>query len=148
MTTPNNEPRNPYATGQQGQNSQYSQYPQYQGNAQNQGYPQYQQSPYQHHQPGNPGYPGYPAGPNMAGIQMAQTSMVLGILSIFFIGIILGPLAIAKANRAEREFNTPATAGKVTGWIGLILALGWVAYVAFMILVVFSVPAVSTPQGF
>ncbi|HCM95994.1 MAG TPA: hypothetical protein DIT09_15500 [Glutamicibacter sp.] len=84
----------------------------------------------------------------MAGIQMAQTSMVLGILSIFFIGIILGPLAIAKANRAEREFNTPATAGKITGWIGLILALGWVAYVAFMILVVFSVPAVSTPQGF
>ncbi|WP_417366369.1 hypothetical protein [Glutamicibacter arilaitensis] len=148
MTTPNNEPRNPYATGQQGQNSQYSQYPQYQRNPQNQGYPQYQQNPYQQHQPGYPGYPGYPARPNMAGIQMAQTSMVLGILSIFFFGIILGPLAIAKANRAEREFNTPASAGKVTGWIGLILSLCWVAYVGFMIIVAVSVPSVSTPQGF
>ena len=47
--------------------------------------------------------------------------MILGILSLFVVGIILGPLAISKAKQAER-LNSAATVGKVTGWIGTILS--------------------------
>ena len=60
--------------------------------------------------------------------------MILGILSLFVAGVILGPIAISKANKAEREFNTAATVGKVTGWIGTIFGILWVAYFAFMFL--------------
>lgn len=58
----------------------------------------------------------------LQGAQHAQTSMILGILSLFFIGIILGLIAISKAKKAE-QLHTAATVGKVTGWIGAILGL-------------------------
>ena len=58
----------------------------------------------------------------LQGAQHAQTSMILGILSLFFIGIILGPIAISKAKKAE-QLHTAATVGKVTGWIGAILGV-------------------------
>lgn len=49
---------------------------------------------------------------------------MLGIIGLFVFGIILGPLAIMKANEAQRG-GVDATAGKVVGWIALILhALG------------------------
>lgn len=62
------------------------------------------------------------------GGQLAQTSMILGILALVFsaLGIILGPIAISKANKAEREYNTAATVGKVTGWLGTFLGALWV----------------------
>lgn len=69
--------------------------------------------------------------PDMNGLtrgqQLAQTSMILGILSLFVVGVILGPLAISKANKAERQFQTSATVGKVTGWVGTVLGAkrGW-----------------------
>lgn len=125
MTTPNNEPNNPYSSGGNQNwsqpNSAY-QPPQYQGQNQQQF--------------GNqPGY-GYPM-VHPEGAQLAQTSMILGIISLFVVGIVLGPIAIVKANRAEREFNTSATVGKVTGWIGTIFgALGFL-YIIFIILAVF-----------
>ena len=58
----------------------------------------------------------------MRGQQLAQTSMILGILSIFvpLVGIVLGIIAINKANEAER-LSTDATVGRVTGWVGTIL---------------------------
>lgn len=112
MTIPNNEPQNPYTSGQPTQ-----------GQGQNQQYQQPQQ-----------GYAGYPSPAQLEGGQLAQTSMILGILSLFVVGIILGPMAISKANKAEREYNTAATVGKVTGWIGTILAILWIAYFIFLII--------------
>lgn len=44
------------------------------------------------------------------------TSLVLGIFGLFFLGLILGPLAIIQANKAER-LGERATAGKVLGYI-------------------------------
>lgn len=132
MSTPNGEPQNPYTAGQpnQGQNQQFGQYRQYPQS-------QYQQSPYQQ------GYPGYPTQAQFEGSQLAQASMVLGILSIFILNIILGPIAIAKANRAERVFNTAATAGKVTGWIGTIIGLFWVLGFVGTILMAILAPEMS-----
>ncbi len=138
MTTPNNEPTNPYTSGNSGSSQQYPSYqsPQYQG--QNQQYnQQYGQ------QPGY-GYPGYPM-MNPEGAQLAQTSMIFGILSLFLLGLIFGPIAIVKANRAEREFNTSATVGKVTGWIGTILA-GLV--VVYFIFIFFVIGAIGASGGF
>lgn len=50
------------------------------------------------------------------------TSLVLGIIGLFFLGIVLGPLAIMQANKAER-LGERATAGKVLGWIATIFGI-------------------------
>lgn len=142
MTTPNNEPNNPYSTGGNQNSSQPNsayqppqyQAPQYQGQNQQQfgGQQQY----------GNqPGY-GYPMAPP-EGAQLAQTSMILGILSLFVVGLVLGPIAIVKGNKAEREFNTSATVGKVTGWIGTILGALLFLYFVFVIIAVIAIPATT-----
>lgn len=68
----------------------------------------------------------------MRGQQLAQTSMILGIISLFVVGIILGPIAIVKAKRAE-ELHTAATVGKVTGWIGTVLGILWIIGTIFWI---------------
>lgn len=136
MSTENNEPTNPYNSGSSGQSPQYSgQYP-------NQ-YPN--QYPGQNQQFGAaPGYPPYGYNPQQTeGAQLAQTSMILGIISLFVVGIILGPLAIIKAKKAEREFNTDATVGKVTGWIGTILGIIGVLYIIFVIVMAFSFAGAS-----
>ncbi|MGH3654237.1 hypothetical protein [Glutamicibacter sp.] len=133
MTSPGEEPRNPYSSGHQGQNRQYQQPGSYDLN----GVPQ---QPYYNQQAhGQPGqYPqgnfGYPPASHFEGAQLAQTSMILGILSLFVAGVILGPIAISKANKAEREFSTVSTVGKVTGWIGTILGVLWVLYIAFIVI--------------
>ena len=72
----------------------------------------------------------------MRGAQLAQTSMILGILSLFvpFVGIVLGIIAINKAKEAE-QLHTAATVGKVTGWVGTIL---WIlSIVPFLLLIPF-----------
>lgn len=133
MSTENNEPTNPYSSGQPPQySSQYpNQYPnQYPGQNQQFG--------------GTPGYPPYGYNPQQAeGAQLAQTSMILGIISLFVVGIILGPLAIVKAKQSEREFNTDATVGKVTGWIGTIFGILGVLYIVFLIVITFSFAGTS-----
>lgn len=141
MNPSNDEPTNPYSSGG------YSSQDQPKSPYQSQQYQQYQGQPYQgqpypgqnqqYQQPGYP-YPGYPM-MHPEGAQLAQTSMIFGILSLFLLGLIFGPIAIVKANRAEREFNTSATVGKVTGWIGTILAGVVVLYFIFLIVVGFSV---------
>ncbi|MHA7287015.1 DUF4190 domain-containing protein [Arthrobacter sp. MDT3-44] len=79
------------------------------------GYP-----PYQAGQPGayQPGY--FPSYRSIEGEKAAQTSLILGIVGLFVAGIILGPLAIWQAKKAER-LGVPATAGKVLGWINVAL---------------------------
>ncbi|MFQ4148298.1 hypothetical protein AAGW05_06325 [Arthrobacter sp. LAPM80] len=79
----------------------------------------------------------------MQGTQLAQTSMILGILSLFFVGIILGPIAISKAKKAE-QLHTAATVGKVTGWIGTIAsAIGIVVAIIMIITLASTAGAVS-----
>jgi hypothetical protein len=59
----------------------------------------------------------------------AVASLVLGIIGMFFCGVIFGPLAIAQASSARRAINSDptyggggmATAGMVLGIIGLVL---------------------------
>lgn len=77
----------------------------------------------------------------MRGQQLAQTSMILGILSLFLVGIILGPIAIVKAKRAE-ELHAAATVGKVTGWIGTIFGILGLVWIVFMIIL--AVTAIGT----
>lgn len=55
----------------------------------------------------------------LEGEKAARTSLILGIVSLFILGVFLGPFAIAKAKQAE-GLGANATAGKVLGWIGLV----------------------------
>jgi hypothetical protein len=79
----------------------------------------------------------------MDGMQHARDAMLFGVLSIFTIGVLFGPLALIEARRAE-QFGIPARAGKVLGWIGIGLFALWIlvfaAYVAFFIAVVIHLP--------
>jgi uncharacterized Tic20 family protein len=73
----------------------------------------------------NPGQP-------HEGEKAARTSLILGIIGLFVFGIILGPLAIVKAKKAER-LGVKATAGMVLGWIAAILSvIGIIYYVSTM----------------
>jgi hypothetical protein len=107
--------------GQYGQN-------QYKQNQYGQG--QYGQSPYGQNQYGQqPGYQGgmqgYPGGMqgNAAqGQKHKTTSIVLGVVGLFILGIVLGPLALWQAGKAER-LGVKATAGKVLGWIAIVGSL-------------------------
>ena len=94
----------------------------------------------QYPQPGQP-FQTQNSPDQLRGQQLAQTSMILGILSLFVVGVILGPIAIAKAKQAER-LNTAATVGKVTGWIGLIL--GVLTILSIVLTIVLAVAASST----
>ena len=79
--------------------------------------------------------------PPHPGVALSQTSMILGILSLFVVGVILGPIAIIKGNEAERAYGVQATVGKVTGMVGLILgALQLLAVVGYFLLVLFILP--------
>lgn len=59
----------------------------------------------------------------------SQVSLICGILGLFFLGIILGPIAIVQANKAEK-LGKAATAGKVLGWIDTIFGvLGLIGFI-------------------
>lgn len=93
------------------------------------GYPNAHYTPNQYAQPqyGQPQssyapVPGHQGGPHAAGAQGQKhrtTSVVLGVVGLFLLGIVLGPLAIWQAGKAER-LGVKATAGKVLGWIALV----------------------------
>jgi vacuolar-type H+-ATPase subunit I/STV1 len=69
----------------------------------------------------------------LAGKKVAETSLLFGILGLFVLGFVFGPLAIINANKAER-MGFPATAGKVLGWIASGLsALGVVITVLILV---------------
>lgn len=80
----------------------------------------------------------------MRGQQFAQTSMILGILSLFVVGFVLGPIAISKANQAEK-LHTAATVGKVTGWIGTVLGiLGLIGVIIYFVAIFAFIGDVNT----
>jgi uncharacterized iron-regulated membrane protein len=95
----------------------------------------YQTGPYRSYQPSYA---------SMEGEKAAQLSLILGIVGLFVAGIILGPLAIWQARKAER-LGVPATAGKVLGWITTILyALAVLAGIIFFVILVVGLGATST----
>ena len=138
--------------GQYGQNTQYGQYGQYGQSSYDQySYDQYGQDSYgqdsygqnqydpygqQYQQPDQYGQPMMvPVGflqktpEQLAGEKAAQTSTVLGIISLACIvtlswwlfglpSLILGVIGIFKANEAER-YGAAASAGRIMNWIGV-----------------------------
>ena len=135
--------------GQYGQNTQYGQYGQYgQGSYGQYGqnsygqdsYGQNQYDPYgqQYQHPGQYGQPMMvPIGivqktpEQLAGEKAAQTSTVLGIISLVCIvtlswwlfglpSLILGVIGIFKANEAER-YGAAASAGRILNWISVVI---------------------------
>lgn len=52
----------------------------------------------------------------------AQVAMVLGIVGLFFLSIVLGPLAVHFATRARRKGDR-ALPGLVLGWIALAVGI-------------------------
>lgn len=91
-------------------------------------------------QPGQegPANPNYPPVQTMQSNEMfrgqkhAQNALIFGIVGLFFLGIVFGPLAIVNAKKAE-ALNIPASGGKVLGWIDTIF--GVIAIVAFFIII-------------
>lgn len=70
---------------------------------------------------------------NLEAKKAGETALIFGIVGLFILGLVFGPLAIINANKAER-MGHPATAGKVLGWLSTILsALGVVAFLFVMI---------------
>lgn len=67
------------------------------------------------------------AAPSAEGQSKAKTALICGIIGLFIFGIVLGPIAIAQANKAE-SLGTKATAGKVLGWIDTIFGLIAIVY--------------------
>ena len=137
--------------GQYGQNTQYGQgsYGQYGQNSYVQdSYGQNQYDPYgqQYQQPGQYGQPMMVSigivqktPEQLAGENAAQTSMVLGIISLACIvtlswwlfglpSLILGVIGILKANEAER-YGVAASAGRILNWISV--AIGGMFLVLF-----------------
>lgn len=116
----------PYGENQYGQNQpgpgQYSQNQPGPGQySQNQyGQNQYGQQP--GYQGGMQGYPGGMQGGAAQGQKHKTTSIVLGVVGLFILGIVLGPLALWQAGKAER-LGVKATAGKVLGWIAIVGSL-------------------------
>ncbi|PYG01887.1 hypothetical protein SAMN05216184_101352 [Georgenia satyanarayanai] len=80
----------------------------------------------------------------MRGEKAAQTSLIFGIIGLFFAGIVFGPLAIWQASKAER-MNQSATAGKVLGWLAVVWGIGQVVLV-FVAIGAFV--AVSSSSGY
>lgn len=62
-----------------------------------------------------------------AGAGHARTSLICGIIGIFIFGLVLGPIAIWQAGKAE-ALGVRATPGKVTGWIAFVLSALWFVF--------------------
>lgn len=58
------------------------------------------------------------------GMGHRSTATTFGVLGLFILGIVFGPLALVQAKKAE-AFGVKATAGKVFGWISIVFAALW-----------------------
>lgn len=108
--------------------NQYPPAPQYAQPPQYAGYPPYQQQ-------------GYPPG-YLQGQKHKETSLIFGIIGLFVLGFVFGPLAIINANKAE-ALGHQATAGKVLGWVDSIMSILGVLFIAG----IYAFAAVATSEG-
>jgi hypothetical protein len=100
----------------------------------------YNNQPYQH-----ANYPTFQQNNSMEymqGEKYKEKSLIFGIVGIFFLGVVFGPLAIINANKAEAMHHS-ATPGKVLGWIATI----WSAIsIVIFIFIMIGLAAASTVQ--
>ena len=94
-------------------------------------------------------FPSYPAsaqrpGGLAAGESYKNQSLLFGVLGLFVAGFVLGPMAIYYAQKAE-ALNVPATAGKVLGWVNVVMCAITVAI--FQTLIYFLIFAAITRFG-
>lgn len=121
--------RNPYDGGAYGGPGSYGPSPSNQQPHQTGGY---QQGMYQ------------PAYQTMEGEKAAQLSLIFGLVGFFVAGIILGPLAIWQARKAER-LGVPATAGKILGWI--VTAFHAIAVLFFVVMFIIFFAGLGAATG-
>ncbi|MBF0807718.1 DUF4190 domain-containing protein [Rothia nasimurium] len=90
---------------------------------------------YSNQSTGQPGAVFYQKSPQQVEAdKAAQAALICGIIGLFTVPIILGPIAIVQANKAER-LGAAATAGKVLGWIDTIIGgLALLTIVGFVVL--------------
>ncbi|GAB3560954.1 hypothetical protein GCM10027405_11780 [Arthrobacter alkaliphilus] len=62
------------------------------------------------------------------GMNHRSTATIFGVLGIFVLGIVFGPLAIVQASKAE-ALGVKATAGKVLGWICVGVTALWLIFI-------------------
>jgi hypothetical protein len=67
------------------------------------------------------------------GSKFKEKSVIYGVIGLFFLGIVFGPLAISNAKKAEALHHS-ATLGKVLGWIDTLAGVFWL--LIFVLLVV------------
>jgi|GEM_PF-2487299 len=61
----------------------------------------------------------------LQGVGHRTRALVSGVIGLFVLGIVFGPVAIVQAGRAE-ALGVTATAGKVLGWISVGFSILWV----------------------
>ncbi|MFJ3958852.1 hypothetical protein [Arthrobacter sp. NPDC090010] len=68
----------------------------------------------------------------LQGVNHRSQAALFGVIGLFVLGVVFGPLALVQANRAE-ALGVAATAGKVLGWICVALAiLGVIVFMAML----------------
>lgn len=65
---------------------------------------------------------------SIEGRSKATTALVCGIIGLFIFGLILGPIAIVMASKAQ-ALGVKATGGKVLGWIDVIFGILGLAFI-------------------
>ena len=57
-----------------------------------------------------------------AGAKAKREALLFGVVGLFFLGIVCGPLALMRAKKAQ-SLGVKATAGTVLGWIDLVFGI-------------------------
>lgn len=65
----------------------------------------------------------------LQGMNHRSTATIYGVIGLFILGILFGPLALIQANKAE-ALGVKATAGRILGWTGIIFAILWLIFFA------------------
>lgn len=74
----------------------------------------------------------------MEGMRHARLATVFGILAVFSLGALFGPLAIARSKKAE-AYGVPAAEGRVLGWVGIGLFIMWVVFFIVYLALIFTI---------
>jgi hypothetical protein len=75
-----------------------------------------------------PDGPAVPPQVYMQGMSHRSTATIFGVIGLFILGIVFGPLALVQANKAE-ALGVRATAGKVLGWISVGFSILWLMFI-------------------